>query len=152
MIQISAALALFSLLAWFASNVSAGRFIYAVGSDAEAARLSGIPPRITTFAAFVLLGGLCGIAAFMNALQTPQVDPKSGTGLEMKVIAASVVGGIAINGGRGRLWGAFLGLLLLTTISPALTYLHVEAYWEKAVQGSIILLAVIAETIRTRRV
>ncbi|HET6409729.1 MAG TPA: ABC transporter permease [Chthoniobacteraceae bacterium] len=152
MIQISAALALFSLLAWFASNVSAGRFIYAVGSDAEAARLSGIPPRITTFAAFVLLGGLCGIAAFMNALQTPQVDPKSGTGLEMKVIAASVVGGIAINGGRGRLWGAFLGLLVLTTISPALTYLHVEAYWEKAVQGSIILLAVIAETIRTRRV
>jgi rhamnose transport system permease protein len=149
--QISVALVVFAMLAWAASRLSAGRFVYAVGSDAEAARLSGIPPRATTFGVFVLLGILCGLAAFLNALQTPQVDPKSGTGLEMKVIAAAVVGGIAVSGGRGRLWGAFFGLLLLTTINPALTYLHVEAYWEKAIQGAIVLLAIMAESFRTRR-
>lgn len=149
--QISVALIVFAMLAWVAARLSAGRFVYAVGSDAEAARLSGIPPRATTFGVFVLLGILCGLAAFLNALQTPQVDPKSGTGLEMKVIAAAVVGGIAVSGGRGRLWGAFFGLLLLTTINPALTYLRVEAYWEKAIQGAIVLLAVMAESFRTRR-
>jgi rhamnose transport system permease protein len=150
-LEISVALGIFATLASAAVRLSAGRFIYAVGSDAEAARLSGIPPRTTTFGVFVLLGSLCGLAAFLNALQTPQVDPKSGTGLEMKVIAAAVVGGIAVSGGRGRLWGAFFGLLLLTSINPALTYLHVEAYWEKAIQGAIVLLAVMADSFRTKR-
>jgi rhamnose transport system permease protein len=150
-LEVSVALGIFATLASAAVRLSAGRFIYAVGSDAEAARLSGIPPRTTTFGVFVLLGSLCGLAAFLNALQTPQVDPKSGTGLEMKVIAAAVVGGIAVSGGRGRLWGAFFGLLLLTSINPALTYLHVEAYWEKAIQGAIVLLAVMADSFRTKR-
>jgi rhamnose transport system permease protein len=150
-VEISVAVILFAALAWAVAGLSAGRFVYAVGSDAEAARLSGIPPRTTTFGVFVLLGTLCGLAAFLNALQTPQVDPKSGTGLEMKVIAAAVVGGIAVTGGRGRLWGAFFGLLLLTTINPALTYLHVEAYWEKAIQGAIVLLAVMADRVRNKR-
>jgi rhamnose transport system permease protein len=148
---IAVALVILAAMAWATKNLSAGRFIYAVGSDAESARLAGIPPRITTFAVFVLLGALTGLAAMMNTVQSPQVDPKSGTGLELKAIAAAVVGGVAVNGGRGNLWGVFLGLLLLTTISPALTYLHVEAYWEKAIQGAIILLAVVADGWRKRR-
>jgi ribose/xylose/arabinose/galactoside ABC-type transport system permease subunit len=151
-VEISIAIALFTVLAWAAGWMSAGRFVYAVGSDAEAARLSGIPPRVTTFGVFLLLGILSGLAAFLYALQTPQVDPKSGTGLEMKVIAATVVGGIGVSGGRGRLWGAFFGLLLLTTINPALTHLHVEAYWEKTIQGGIILLAVMADSFRHKRI
>ena len=68
----------------------------------------------------------------------------------MKVIAAVVVGGVAISGGRGNLWGAFSGGLLLACIAPALTHLHIEAYWEKAIQGAIILLAVVAEGVRDR--
>ena len=87
----------------------------------------------------------------MNILQSPQVDPKSGSGLELKAIAAAVVGGVAISGGRGILVGPFLGLLLLACIGPALTYLHIEAYWEKAIQGAIILLAVTAEGLRHGR-
>jgi rhamnose transport system permease protein len=79
------------------------------------------------------------------------VDPKAGVGLELKVIAAAVVGGVAVSGGRGNLWGVFLGLLLLATINPALTYLGVKAYWEKAIQGAVILLAVLADGIRSRR-
>jgi rhamnose transport system permease protein len=99
----------------------------------------------------VLLGALTGLAALMNIVQSPQVQPLSGAGLELKVIAAVVVGGVAIAGGRGNLWGVLAGLLLLACVGPALTHLRVEAYWEKAIQGLIILLAVVADGVRQRR-
>jgi rhamnose transport system permease protein len=132
-------------------HLAAGRWIYAVGTDAEAARLAGLRPQLLTFAVFVFLGGLTGLAAIMNLVQSPQIQPAVGAGLELKVIAAVVVGGVAISGGRGNLWGGFVGLLLLTCVSPALTHLHIEAYWEKAIQGAIILLAVVADGIRQKR-
>lgn len=125
---IGLALVILAALAWAMKNLAAGRFIHAVGSDAEAARLAGIRPQLTTFAVFVFMGALTGLAAVMNLVQSPQVDPKSGTGLELKAIAAVVVGGVAVSGGRGNLWGVFTGVLLLACINPALTYLHVEAY------------------------
>ncbi len=131
-------------------HLAAGRCVYAVGSDAEAARLAGIRPQRVTFLLFVLMGALAGLAAILNLVQSPQVQPAVGTGLELKVIAAVVVGGVAISGGRGNLWGAFAGLLLLACVSPALIHLHIEAYWEKAIQGAIILLAVVAEGLRRR--
>ncbi len=146
-----AALVLLVLLALASKHLSAGRFVYAVGTDAEAARLAGIHPQGVTFATFVFIGALTGLAAMMNIAQSPQVQPLSGTGLELKVIAAVVVGGVAISGGRGNLWGVFVGLLLLACVSPALTHLHIEAYWEKAIQGAIILLAVIADGVRSRK-
>ena len=145
------ALLLLVLMALAMKHLSAGRFVYAVGSDAEAARLAGIRPQLVTFTTFVLMGALVGLAAMMNVAQSPQVDPNSGTGLELKVIAAVVVGGVAISGGRGNLWGVFVGLLLLACVNPALTHLHVEAYWEKAIQGAIILLAVVADGLRSRK-
>ncbi|MBM3866173.1 MAG: ABC transporter permease [Verrucomicrobia bacterium] len=147
---IAAALGLFTLLAIASRHLAAGRHLYAVGSDAEAARLAGIRPAAVTFGAFTLAGALTALAALMNVIQSPQVDPKSGTGLELKAIAAVVVGGVAIAGGRGRLAGVLLGLLLLATVAPALTHLRIEAHWEKAIQGAIILLAVAAERARGR--
>ncbi len=144
------ALLLLFALALAMRHLAAGRFIHAIGSDAEAARLAGIRPRLGTFLVFVLMGALTGLAAMLNVVQSPQVQPLSGLGLELKVIAAVVVGGVAISGGRGNLWGAFAGLLLLACIGPALTHLRVEAYWEKAIQGAIILLAVVADGIRSR--
>ena len=148
---ISVAVVVLLVLAIAMKHFAVGRFVYAVGSDAEAARLAGIRPQLTTFGVFVFMGALAGLAAMMNVVQSPQVDPKSGTGLELKVIAAVVVGGVAISGGRGNLWGVFVGLLMLACISPALTHLHVEAYWEKAIQGAIILLAVVADGVRSKR-
>ena len=148
---VALALVLLVALAFATRHVAAGRHVYAVGSDAEAARLAGIRPQLVTFGVFVLIGALTGLAAMMNVAQSPQVDPKSGTGLELKAIAAVVVGGVAISGGRGTLWGVFVGLLLLACVAPALTHLHVEAYWEKAIQGAIILLAVVADGVRSRK-
>lgn len=149
-VLVVAALALLVVMGLSLRHLAAGRHIYAVGTDAEAARLAGLRPRGVTFATFVLMGALTGLAALMNLVQSPQVQPLTGAGLELKVIAAAVVGGVAISGGRGNLWGVFVGLLLLACVSPALTHLKVEAYWEKAIQGGIILLAVVADGIRQR--
>ena len=151
LVLVGASVAFLVALALAMRHVAGGRFVYAVGTDAEAARLAGIRPQRVTFLVFVFIGGLTGLAAMMNLAQSPQVQPLSGAGLELKVIAAVVVGGVAISGGRGNLWGAFTGLLLLACVSPALIHLHIEAYWEKAIQGAIILLAVVADGLRTRK-
>jgi rhamnose transport system permease protein len=148
---ITGAVALLALLAWGLRHLAVGRWVYAVGSDAEAARLAGIRPRVVTLATFVLMGALTGIAAVMNVVQSPQVQPLTGSGLELKAIAAAVVGGVAISGGRGSLWGVLAGLLLLACIAPAMVHLRIDAYWEKAIQGLIILAAVMVEGVRQRR-
>ncbi len=148
---ISIAALLFLLLALALKYLSAGRFVYAVGSDREAARLAGIDPQRVTFAVFLLMGALTGLAALLNAVRFPDVDPKGGQGLELKAIAAAVVGGVAISGGRGYLWGVAAGVLLLSSIAPALVFLKLQPQWEKALQGLIILLAVAADGWRAVR-
>lgn len=137
--------------AWGMKNLAAGRFVYATGSDAEAARLAGIDPKRTTFGVFVLMGALAGVAAVMNLVQSAQIQPNAGDGLELKIIAAAVVGGVAISGGRGTLWGVLPGMLLLANVNPALTHFHQPPYWEKAIQGLVILLAVVADGLRARK-
>ena len=138
----------FATLVWALRWSSGGRFLYAVGSDADAARLAGLRPRAVTFGTFAVHGGLIGLAALLNAIRFADVDPKTGQGLEMQAIAAAVVGGIAITGGRGRLWGVLGGVLLLSTIAPALVFFRWPPQWERALQGGIILLAVAAEAWR----
>lgn len=138
-------------LAWGSRNLSGMRWIYAAGSDAEAARLAGIPPRLVTFSLFAGMGLLTGLAAVLNAVRFTDVDPKTGTGLEMQAIASAVVGGVAISGGRGRLWGVLAGTLLLACIAPALVFLKLPPQWERAAQGAIILLAVAADGWRSRK-
>jgi rhamnose transport system permease protein len=133
---------LFLILVFAMKHLAAGRFVYAVGSDAEAARLAGIRPQAITAGVFALMGALTGLAALLNAIRFTDVDPKTGTGLELQAIAAAVVGGVAISGGRGNLWGVLAGVLLLACIAPALVFLRLEPQWEKALHGCIILLAV----------
>jgi rhamnose transport system permease protein len=144
-------LALFLALVIGLRFLSGGRHLYAVGSDAEAARLAGINPRRVTFAVFVFMGAMAGLAALLNAIRFPDVDPKTGTGLELQAIAAAVLGGIAITGGRGSLWGVLAGVLLLACIAPALVFLQQPPQWERAIQGGIILVAVAADGWRTTR-
>ena len=145
---IGIALAVF-LAAWWAShNLRAGRAVYATGSDAEAARLLGLRPRRVVFSVFVLLGVLTALAGVLSAARFPQVQTNAGLGLELKVIAATVVGGTAVSGGRGSLLGTLLGVGLLGTIGPALTFLKVSAFWEQALQGAIILGAVTLDGLR----
>ena len=147
-VVIAVSFVLLLAFAWGMRNLAVGRYVYATGTDAEAARLAGINPKLTTFGVFVLMGALAGVAAVLNMVQSPQVQPNAGDGLELKTIAAAVVGGVAITGGRGNLWGVLLGLLLLANVNPALTYFRQEPYWERAIQGLVILLAVVADGLR----
>jgi rhamnose transport system permease protein len=126
-------------------NLGAGRSVYAVGSDAEAARLAGIDPRRVAFWVFVLMGALVGLAALLNAVRFAAVPSNAGMGLELKAIAAVVVGGAAITGGRGTMIGTLIGAALLGTIGTALTFLGIDPFWEKAIQGAIILAALASD-------
>jgi rhamnose transport system permease protein len=145
------ALVVWGVAAWGLRHLAAGRAVYAAGSDAEVARLSGLRPRRVVFGAFVAMGALTGLAAVLTAIQFIDVQANSGVGFELRVIAAVVVGGTSIAGGRGSLVGSLLGVLLLATAGPALTYLGSEAYWDRALQGVIILLAVAADALGPRR-
>lgn len=148
---LAAALTVFIVFAVGLVFVAAGRAVYATGSDPEAARLAGLRPRRVVFAVFVVMGALTGLAALLSVIRLPQVDPKEGEGLELRVIAAVVVGGVAISGGRGTLVGPLLGVALLGTIRSALAFLGTEPHWEKAIQGAIILVAVAAEALNRKR-
>lgn len=140
----------FLALWWACRYVSAFRAIYATGSDTEAARLAGIRVNWVVFSVFVLAGALTGLAAALNAVRFSDVPANSGIGLELEAIAAVVVGGTPITGGRGRLIGTLIGVALLGSIAPALTYSHLSPYWGKAVQGAIILVTVFFDALGAR--
>jgi rhamnose transport system permease protein len=144
------ALIVFIAASWSLRHIAAGRAVYATGSNAEAARLVGLRPRRVVFGAFVLMGALTGLAALLSVIQFVDVQTNAGIGLELKVIAAVVVGGTAISGGRGSLAGTLLGVLLLSTTGPALTFLGAAAAWDRALQGLIILVAVAADAVQQR--
>jgi len=136
--------------AWILGHLPAGRAVYAIGSNRDAARLAGLRVPAIAASAFVLLGTLTGLAALLNAVRFNQIPSNAGLGLELKVIAAVVVGGTSITGGRGSIAGTVLGVALLGMIGPALTFLGVSAYWERAIQGAIILTAVAIDAFRVR--
>jgi rhamnose transport system permease protein len=139
--------ALYVSLAWGLRHVAAGRAVYATGSSADAARLAGLQTSMVLMGVFVAAGALTGLAALLNSVRFNQIPSNTGLGLEMKVIAAVVVGGTAITGGRGTVMGTLLGVVLLGAIGPALTFLGVSAYWERAIQGGIILAALTFEAV-----
>ncbi len=152
---VAIAIAVFAAFAWGLRYLAVGRTIYATGSDPEAARLAGIRAGRVVMSAFVLMGALAGLAALLNSVRFADVDPNAGTGLELQVIAAVVVGGTAISGGRGTLAGSLIGVALLGTIGPALVFLGTslpaglewlgKPQWEKAIQGLFILMAASAD-------
>src|SRR6266511_270469 len=137
--------------AWALGHLRAGRALYATGSDAESARLAGIDTSFVKLSAFAAAGACSGLAALLNSVRFNQIPSNTGFGLEMKVIASVVVGGAAITGGRGTIAGTLLGVVLLGAIGPALTFLHVNAQRERAVQGAIILAAVSIDAARAHR-
>ena len=143
----AASLAVFGVVAWGARARAAGRAVYATGADAESAELLGLRPRRVTFWVFVGMGSLSGLAAMLGAVRFSEVQANAGIGLEMAVIAAVVVGGASIRGGRGTLLGTLAGVVLLGTVGTALTFLGVSAYWERALQGAIVIAAVTVEAV-----
>jgi rhamnose transport system permease protein len=150
-----------AVAAYYLRSYRSGRDLYAIGSDPDAARLAGIPIAKRVFTAFVLSGAIAGIGGVVWATQYNTIDVNAGSGLELQVIAAVVVGGVAIFGGSGSVVGAALGALLLQTISSALNVLGVPSIWTQAIAGFLLLVAItidrgiqlrLAAALRRRRV
>jgi rhamnose transport system permease protein len=130
----------------------AGRELYAIGSNPDGARLAGVRSDRRVMVAFVLAGALAGLGGVLFTARFGTVDATAGTGYELTVVAAAVVGGVAIFGGTGSVYGAALGALLLGTITSSLIVLKVEAFWQQAAIGALLLLAITVDRLLALRV
>ncbi|MCA2213241.1 ABC transporter permease [Jidongwangia harbinensis] len=133
-------------------NYRLGREMYAMGSSPQAAELAGIRVARNTIGAFLLSGALAGLAGVLFAARFGTVDAAAGTGYELNVVAAVVVGGVAVFGGSGTVWGAGLGALLLTVIGSALAVLDINQFWQQAIVGALIVLAIGADRLVAVRI
>jgi rhamnose transport system permease protein len=149
-----------AIAAYVMRSFRTARDLYAIGSDPAAARLAGIPVGARVFLAFVVSGAIAGVAGAVWLSYYGSVDAIAGAGYEFQVIAAVVVGGVAIFGGSGTVLGAALGALLLNTINSALVVVNVSSFWSQALAGALLLAAIafdrlvalrVAPALRTRR-
>lgn len=135
-------------------HTSLGRQLFALGSDKESARMVGLPRTKLKLFAFTYVGFLTALATIVDVPRLPKIEAGIGTGFELLVVTCVVVGGVSISGGRGKLLGVLLAVVLLTMIRPVLTFLDIgEAgeKWTKAIQGGFIVAAVVADSLAIRR-
>ncbi len=142
---------LYVLMTWVMSRTKIGRFAYAIGSNREASRLSGINVKMYTMLCYVVSGLMCGFAALVNMIRLMAIDPTTGSGLEMDAIAAAVIGGVSMAGGKGTLPGTFVGVLLYCFLRNALNLLGINPFWQGTITGAVIIVAVLAESIASKR-
>ena len=140
------------VVGYFLRSYRSGREAYALGSNPEAARLAGVPVKKRIIAAYVLCGALAGLAGALYLARFGNVDSGTGSGYELTVVSAVVVGGVAFTGGSGSVYGAALGALLLTSINSMLPALGVSSVWELAIDGFLLLIAIAVDRIVALRV
>ncbi|MCU1526836.1 MAG: ATPase [Frondihabitans sp.] len=137
---------------WYMRNKRSGRELYAIGSDPDAAELYGLKVRRRILVAFVISGALAGLAGVLFTARYGTSDSQTGTGLELQAVGAAVIGGVAIFGGSGSVYGAAIGAFLLITISRALPILGVSSFWQQAVVGVLIVAAIVLDRYLSLRV
>ncbi|GBQ27339.1 ABC transporter permease [Gluconacetobacter azotocaptans] len=136
------ALVIMAALAAFLRVHRTGRRLFAIGNNEEAARLVGIPVRRLRWMTYTILGACVGLGALMRLGQSPIVQTTTGSGFELGVIAAVVLGGTELSGGRGGMFGTFLGTLVVGLVGDAIVLMHIQPFWSGVVLGSIILASV----------
>lgn len=127
-----------------------GRFIFALGSNEEALRLSGVNIDRWKIAVYALAGGVCGVAGILIASRINSAQPAIGQGYELDAIAAVVIGGTSLSGGRGTMLGTIIGALIISVVANGLRILSVPQEWQIVVTGLIIILAVYTDILRRR--
>ena len=132
-------------IAWYMRNTRGGREYYAIGSDPAAAELYGLKVTRRILAAFVLSGALAGLAGVFYVARYGTVSSQAGAGWELDAVGAAVIGGVAITGGVGTVWGAAIGAMLLMTINRALPILGIPDFWQRAVVGVLIIGAIVLD-------
>ena len=145
------ALLVLAVVGYYLYTARGGREMYAIGSDPDAAVLYGLNVRRRLLSAFALSGAVAGLAGVVYAARYGTVSSSAGTGMELQAVAAVVIGGVAIFGGSGTVWGAAIGAMLLVTINRALPILGIPDFWQRAVVGALIIGAIVLDRVLSAR-
>jgi D-xylose transport system permease protein len=140
-----------SVLSLIAYRTPFGRHLYAVGGNREAAFYSGIPIERRIVGVFVLMGLLCAIAGVVLTARVGAATTDAGRMMELDAIAAAVIGGTSLMGGRGTVWGALLGAMVMASLDNGMSLLDTEAFWQPVLKGGILVAAVAADMAGRRR-
>ena len=138
-------LAVFALFFFVLSKTTFGRRIYATGSNAESAKLAGVNIDRTKIAVYAISGVMAALSGLILLSRLGSAQPTLGEGYELDAIAAVALGGTSMNGGRGRIWGTFTGVLIIAVLSNGLNILGVSSYYQAVVKGIVILIAVLSD-------
>ncbi|MGN0185943.1 MAG: ABC transporter permease [Aristaeellaceae bacterium] len=144
-------LIVFLIIGYVLKNTTFGRKVYAVGGNPVASELSGINVNRLKFMGFMISGATAGLAATLITAQVAAAMPTAGTGSEMDGIAAVFLGGVAFDGGKGRVGGTLIGVLLLTVLANGMTLLNIPPYYQQFTKGAVLLLSVYMDAVRTNR-
>lgn len=144
------AIVIYLIFSYFLNNTRTGRYVYAVGSSPETADIVGIPRRRILLLVYATMGALAGLAGVLWVSRYASAQGDTAQGYEMSVIAAVVLGGVSVSGGRGKVSGIILGTILFGMLNNALPLINVSPFWQQAIQGVVILLAVISNVLIKR--
>ena len=144
------AVIVYIVVAYFVNHTRTGRQIYAVGSNPEAAEISGLPKRFLIFLSYAIMGGLAGLSGVLWVAKFASAQGNTALGYELQVIAACILGGVSISGGVGKLSGLILGTILFGLLNNALPLINVSPFWQMGIQGVTIMTAVIANVLVKR--
>lgn len=145
------AVVVLAIAGWYMYTQRGGREFYAIGSDPHAANLYGLKVTRRVLTAFIVSGALAGLAGVLYAARYGTVNSQVGSGLELEAVGAAVIGGVAIFGGSGSVFGAAIGAFLLLTINRALPVLGVQDFWQRAVVGALIIGAIVLDKLAANR-
>lgn len=139
------------IIGWFITKKTRfGRHMYAVGGNEQAARLSGVSVPTIKISVYCICGLCCAVSGFITAARLGSATPTAGEGAEMDAIAAVVLGGVSMDGGKGSLTGVFVGAFIIGVLNNALNLLSVSAYWQEIAKGLVILLAVVIDRVLSK--
>lgn len=137
------------VLVWLIlSKTEFGRNIYAVGGNVTASYLAGININRTQFGVFIISGFMAGLAGFLITAQSGAGLPQAADGYQMDIIAAVILGGASLNGGKGNVIGTVLGIIMLSTLSNGMTLLNIPSFWQLVAKGTVLILAVLLDVAR----
>lgn len=148
--MIIVAIAVYVIFAYFIKYTRTGRKIYAVGSNVDAARVSGININRIKILVYSIMGALSGLVAILWISKYASAQGDAATGIEMDVIAACVIGGVSLNGGKGTVLGVILGTVTLGILNNALPLINISPFWQDAIKGLVIIIAIIVNTLTQR--
>ncbi|QHQ61845.1 ABC transporter permease [Anaerocolumna sedimenticola] len=150
--MILVAVFIYIVFAYFIKFTRTGRKIYAVGSNAEAAEISGINIDRIKILVYSIMGGLSGLVSILWLSKYASAQGDAATGLEIDIIAACVIGGVSLNGGKGTVLGVILGTVTLGILNNALPLINISPFWQDAIKGLVIILAIIINTTSQRSI